>query len=34
MGDIGRPVRHIELEPLEEPIDVPSTIPAPEEVPA
>lgn len=34
MGDIGNPVKHIELEPLEEPIRVPVTAPAPEEVPA
>ena len=30
MGDIGEPLKHIELEPLEAPISVP----APEKVPA
>lgn len=30
MGDIGDPKRHIELEPIEEPVKVP----VPEEVPA
>jgi hypothetical protein len=30
MGDIGEPTKHIELEPLEVPIQVP----VPEEVPA
>lgn len=30
MGDIGEPLKHIELEPLE----VPVTVPAPEKVPA
>lgn len=32
MGDIGTPVRHIELEPVEVPISVPS--PSREPVPA
>lgn len=34
MGDIGKPVRHIELEPLpdETPVEEPVTVP--EEVPA
>lgn len=30
MGDIGKPVRHIELEPVEAPLSVPE----PEKVPA
>lgn len=30
MGDIGNPVRHIELEPVE----VPLSVPEPEKVPA
>ena len=30
MGDIGEPIRHIELEPVE----VPVTVPQPEKVPA
>jgi hypothetical protein len=36
MGDIGRPVRHIELEPLPEetPIEAPAVVPEPQEVPA
>jgi len=33
MGDIGNPVKHIELEPLEVPA-APVTVPVPEEVPA
>jgi len=32
MGDIGTPVRHIELEPVETPLSVP--VEAPEKVPA
>ncbi|WPO87887.1 hypothetical protein SCB71_06490 [Herbiconiux sp. KACC 21604] len=32
MGDIGEPVRHIELEPLETPAFVPSEPAAPEPV--
>lgn len=32
MGDIGKPLKHIELEPLEVPVVVP--VPEPEEVPA
>lgn len=36
MGDIGQPVRHIELEPLPEetPIEAPIEAPIPEGVPA
>jgi hypothetical protein len=36
MGDIGKPIRHIELEPLEEPLSVPqpATVPSREPVPA
>lgn len=36
MGDIGTPVRHIELEPLPEetPIEAPVEVPDREEVPA
>ncbi len=37
MGDIGNPIRHIELEPLEAPLSVPVepvTVPDREEVPA
>ena len=30
MGDIGDPLKHVELEPVEEPI----AVPVPEEVPA
>jgi hypothetical protein len=30
MGDVGEPLRHIELEPVE----VPLSVPVPEEVPA
>lgn len=30
MGDIGNPIRHIELEPVEVPVEVPQ----PEKVPA
>jgi hypothetical protein len=30
LGDVGEPLRHIELEPVE----VPLTVPVPEEVPA
>lgn len=33
-GDIGEPVRHIELEPLEVPLSVPATVPERESVPA
>ena len=33
MGDIGRPVKHIELEPLEAPAVAPVEAPVPEEVP-
>lgn len=34
MGDIGKPLKHIELEPVEEPIAVPQPVEVPEEVPA
>lgn len=34
MGDIGSPIRHIELEPLETPATAPVTAPEPESVPA
>ena len=36
MGDIGEPLRHIELEPLEAPLSVPVpvTVPDRESVPA
>lgn len=39
MGDIGKPVKHIELEPLETPATpavepAPVTVPEPERVPA
>lgn len=34
MGDIGKPVRHIELEPLEVPAVEPVTVPEREVVPA
>lgn len=34
MGDIGKPIRHIELEPLEVPAEQPVSVPVPEEVPA
>lgn len=36
MGDIGKPVKHIELEPLETPATIPApvTVPEPEQVPA
>lgn len=35
MGDIGEPLKHIELEPIEIPSTVPVTTPAePEKVPA
>lgn len=30
MGDIGKPEKEIEFEPLEEPLTVPTTTPAPE----
>jgi hypothetical protein len=33
-GDIGEPVRHIELEPLEIPAEQPVSVPVPEGVPA
>lgn len=32
MGDIGRPVRHIEIEPI--PLTEPVVVPEPEKVPA
>lgn len=34
LGDIGEPLKHIELEPLEVPSVVPQTVPAQEPVPA
>lgn len=34
MGDIGKPLKHIELEPIEEPLVAPVTAPVPEEIPA
>lgn len=39
MGDIGKPIKHIELEPLEAPATptvepAPVTVPEPERVPA
>jgi len=34
MGDIGKPIRHIELEPVEVPSVVPVTVPERESVPA
>ena len=36
MGDIGKPLKHIELEPLETPATEPApiTVPEPEKVPA
>jgi len=37
MGDVGEPLRHIELEPIETPLTVPAepvTVPEPEVVPA
>lgn len=34
MGDIGEPVRHIELEPVEVPLTVPVTVPERELEPA
>lgn len=34
MGDIGVPIRHIELVPLEAPATAPSVVPEPEKVPA
>ena len=33
-GDIGDPLRHIELEPLESPAETPAPSPAPAPVPA
>lgn len=34
MGDIGEPLKHIELEPLEVPSTAPVTVPERESVPA
>ena len=34
MGDIGKTVKHIEMEPLVEPVQAPATVPDREEVPA
>lgn len=33
-GDIGEPIKHIELEPVETPFEAPVTVPEPEKVPA
>lgn len=34
MGDIGKPVRHIEFVPLTEPVERPTVVPREEPVPA
>ena len=34
MGDIGKPIRHIEMEPLEVPSTIPAVAPEREPVPA
>lgn len=33
MGDIGKPLKHIELEPVEAPLQVPSPVEVPSEEP-
>lgn len=33
MGDIGKPLKHIELEPVEEPLTAPAPVEAPAEEP-